>query len=502
MKKPSRRNKHNLSHFRNSSCRMGQLVPIGAIEVLRGDTFKHNTNMFMRMSPQVNPVMHPVHTHIHHYYVPMRLLWDKWEDFITGGEDFSDASVVPTINFSSSPVEAGDLANHLGLPVGYSGTANAFLFRAYNLIYNEIYRDQQLQDEAVVSSDSGADSTTETDLLNANWGKDPFTTARPDDQLGSAVSLPLGDQAPVTGIGFSGSPGMAGAGTVRETDGDVAYGSNERVTAQTSVSFKNNGLTGTSARPEIYADLSAASGADLNDLRLAIATQQWQELINQSGNRYQDYLGRYGISNFDARLQLPEYLAGGKQTVQFSEVLQTAEGDDPVGSLKGHAIAALRSNNYMKFFKEDGFVITLMHTKPIPMYMEAVHKMWTRRTKEQFYQKEYEVLGMQEVLNQEVQHDHSEPDGLFGYAPRFEDYRRIPNTIHGDFATTLKDWHMARFFDGNDVALNPSFITCNPTDRIFADQTEDAHHLYLTVQHKLSARRIVSKYHKPSGLTL
>ena len=173
-----KRYKHNLSHFRNTSCNMGKIVPIAACEVVRGDTFKHNSNLFLRLSPLLNPVMHPVHVYVQHIFVPYRLLWDKWEDFITGGEDFDDASVVPTIDFSGSPVAAGDLANHLGLPVGFAGTANAFTFRALALYYNEFLRDDQLQDEVGFSTDSGADTTTNTSLLNCNWNKDPFVTAR------------------------------------------------------------------------------------------------------------------------------------------------------------------------------------------------------------------------------------------------------------------------------------------------------------------------------------
>ena len=179
-----KRYKHNLSHFRNTSGKMGQMIPIGVVETLRGDTFKHNTNMFMRLSPLVNPVMHPVHAQIHHIHVPYRLLWDKWQDFITGGEDFDDASVMPTITFDGAgdnpdPVTAGSLANHIGLPVGFDGTVPALVFRAIALIYNEIYRDDQLQDEVGFTDASGADTTTNTDLLNSNWSKDPFVAARP-----------------------------------------------------------------------------------------------------------------------------------------------------------------------------------------------------------------------------------------------------------------------------------------------------------------------------------
>lgn len=491
-----RRYKHNLSHFRNSSANMGQLTPIGAVEVLRGDSFKHNTSLFMRLSPMLNPIMHPVHASVHHVYVPLRLIWEDWENFITGGEDFTDASVVPTIDTTGSPVQAGDLLNHLGVPVGYAGKVNAFAARAYALIYNEIYRDDQLQDKVGFSVEGGADTTTNTQLLNSNWSKDPFVSARPDDELGADVTLPLTGDARVTGIYGQNPAANLGSPNIRETDANTTqtldkgwYGSGVFLGEDAS----NPGY------PNVRADLSGVSAININELRMAIATQQWQERINRSGNKYQDFLRRYGIKYSDSRLDLPEFLAGGKQTVQFSEVIQTAEGTDPVGSLKGHGIAALRSNNYMKFFEEDGIVISLLQVKPIPMYMQALPRMFSRRTKEEFYQKEYEILGMQEITNKEVYHAHSSPDGTFGYQPRFDDYRRVPNTVHGEFATVNKDWHMAREF-GGDVALNSSFVTCNPTKRIFADQTSD--HLYLTVQHKLAARRLVRKHAGQSGLSL
>lgn len=479
-----RRHKHNLSHFRNTTCNMGSLVPIGCIEVLHGDTFKHNTNMFMRLSPLVKPVMHPVHTHIHHIFVPYRILFEDWEDFITGGEDFNDASVMPIIDFSTSPVTAGSLANHLGLPVGYNDKACALPFRAYALIYNKIYRDDQLQDEVQIAFDGGEDSTTETDLLNVNWSKDPFVNARPDDQLGTEVSLPLGDSAPIR----HGSGQGRGNIDVNTYDDDALY-------------FHGD----TDKSHPFYADLTSGTAATINELRLAIATQRWQEIINRSGNSYGDYLKRQGIKYSDGRLNEPEYLAGGKQTVQFSEVIQTGvdSTDGGVGDLKGHGIAAMRSNSYVRFFEEHGIVLSLLHVKPIPMYMQSLHKMWFRSTKEDFFQKEFEILGMQEILNKEVKFDHSSPDATFGYTERFNDYRRIPNTVHGQFAdfnnTEMMSYHMARHLQG-DVALNSAFCTCNPTNRNFADTSYDQ--LQLTVQHRLAARRLVSKYHKPGGLTL
>jgi hypothetical protein len=488
-----KRYKHKLSHFRNTTMNMGQLVPIGCVDVVHGDTFKHNTSMFMRVAPLANPIMHPVHAQIHHYYVPYRVLWEDWESFITGGEDLDDESVVPKIDTTGDPVEAGDLLNHLGVPVGYEGKIDAFYARAYALIWNEFYRDDQLQDKISVSLAGGADTTTATALKNVNWQKDYFTSARPDDQLGEDVTIPLAGDAPIKGIGTANTVTSGGADDIYETGGVMTNYTDTKTSASHALKYALDA----NGYPNITADLAGVSGVTLDQLRLAIATQRHQEMINRTGNEYTDYLRRYGISYSDSRLQRPEYLGGGKQTVQFSEVLQNAPNADGngVGDLFGHGIAALRSNNYMKYFEEPGVIISLMHVRPISMYMQGLHKMFSRTTKEDFYQKEYEILPMQEIKNKEIKHDHTSPDGTFGYQARFDQYRSIPNSVHGEFTTVLKDWHMARELSG-DPALNDSLITCNPTDRIYQSSANDQ--LYLTIQHKLIARRFVKPRSMPT----
>lgn len=478
------RSLHNLSHFRNTTGHMGQLIPIAAMEVLHGDTFKANSSMFMRLSPLAAPIMHPVHCHIHHYFVPYRIIWEDFTNFITGGEDFDDASVVPTIDFAGSPVTKGSLANHLGLPVGFAGKAEAFKFRAYNMIYNEIYRDDQLQNEVAFSIEGGPDTATETNILNVNWNKDYFVGARPDEQLGTEVTLPLTGNAPVKFPSASPQPNNSAIQLAKGTQFQAYSNSN----------------SGTPADSQMYADMAAVNAASINDIRLAIATQQWQEIINATGNKFDDYLRRYGIHYSDARLQRPEYLGGGRQTIQFSEVLQTAEGEDAgVGSMKGHGIAALRSNEYIKFFEEPGVILSFAVVKPVRMYMQGVHRTWTRKTKEEFYQREYEILGWQEIKNREIYHNHTTPDGTFGYSPRFDEYRSIPNSVHGDFTDFYKDWTLVDEF-GASPALNSTFVTCTPSKRIFQDQTNPG--LIMNIQNKVAARRFVPKFQKPSGLTI
>lgn len=487
-----KRTLHNLGHFKNITSDMGELVPILCEEALAGDTWKHSTSTFMRLLPTLFPLMHPCHVSVHHWFVPYRLLWEDYEDFITGGEDGMDASVMPTIDFSGSPVTAGDLADYLGLPIGFDSTASALPFRAYAMIYNENYRNDQLQAELVISKESGADSTTSTDLKNVNWQKDKFTGARADEQLGTSVTLPLGTSAPVATDGSNGTSNFASLYNTNTSD----Y-SRLAVTSGTEIAYYTTG--GVSGN-KMYADLSNAVAPSINDLRQAFLLQRFLELRNWTGSDHEEMLKNdFGVTPRDMRIGNPEYLGGGKETIQFSEVLDTGSSNANVGDLKGHGIAAMKSNSYMKFFPEHGIVLTLMSVKPIPMYHQGVRKFWTYDSKEDFYNPILEGLGVQEIQNKEVYFNHTTPSGTFAYEPRYDQYRSIPNTIAGDFHNSNLNYaHMARDFT-SDPAFNSSFVTCNPPiNRVFAQSIKD--NLLSMNQHKIAARRIVKRYARPANL--
>jgi hypothetical protein len=468
-----RRYLHNLSHYRNLTCDQGELVPISTVEVLPGDTFQHHTSLLIRTNPLLAPVMHPVSVTIHHWFVPFRIIWSDWEDFITGGEDGLDATGFPFISSGASST-VGSLADYLGVSPGTTQNVCALPFRAYNLIYNEWYRDQQLQTAQTIDLTSGADTTTNTSLLNVNWEKDYFTTARPDEQLGAAVSLPLGTEAPVERKGGGGPT----------TYNDVSTDAN----GQAYFDIISNQSTDN----QLIADLSNATAATIDELREAFALQKFAEWRNLYGGRYAEYIKALGVKCSDARLQRPEYLGGGKSTIQFSEVLATSDTvNNEIGELKGHGIAAVRSNKYRKPFEEHGMVISLLNVKPRTMYADTLHKMYRRTTREDYWHKELESLGQQEVQNHEVYAAHAAPTGTFGYQDRYDEYRRHPSTVHGEFRTTLDHWHMARKFS-SDPALNSTFVTSNPTDRIYATTT-GTDQLYIMAQHRIAARRLVSK---------
>lgn len=486
-----KRAKHSLSNYKLLSCDLGELVPIGLTEVLAGDSIQQSTNALIRAAPLLSPVMHPVSVSIAHWFVPHRLIWDDWEAFITGGPDGMDASVFPTIAMPASTGAAvGSLADYLGVVPGVADLqVSALPFRAYALIFNEWYRDQDLVTSLVLDTTSGADTTTNTALQNAAWEKDYFTTARPWEQKGPSITVPLGTTAPVSGIGVTaGAVADAAANYISTvgTENDPIFTDD---TDQFVIAAQQAGAVNASTnKPQIFADLSSASAVTVNVLREALALQRYEEARARYGSRYTEYLRYLGVRSSDARLQRPEYLGGGKETIQFSEVLQTGEGTDPVGTLRGHGISSMRSNRYRRFFEEHGYVVTLLTARPKAIYASGLARHWNRRTKEDFWQKELEHIGQQPVLNKEVYAAHATPDGTFGYQDRYDEYRRVFSQIAGEFRTTLDYWHFARQF-GSTPALNADFVKCVPTEEPFAVPSEDV--LQIMAKHSIQARRLV-----------
>lgn len=483
-----KRNKFSLSHTHLFSCDAGELIPCGMIEVLPGDSIQMSTSFLVRAAALLSPVMHPVSVRVHHWFVPYRLIWADFEKFITGGPDGMDATAYPTMSVVNPAV--GTLYDYLGIPNGiYTATFSALPFRAYNMIWNEWYRDQDLETAIGVSTGNGVDSTTLATLQNCSWEKDYFTSARPWAQKGPAVSLPIGTTAPVVT-------------TSQDVFMKLSTGGGDRsLNISAANAFVSGGAApgGTTAaqfgsQTGLQANLAGATAVTIGTFREALALQRYEEARSRYGSRYPEYLAYLGVRSSDGRLQRPEYLGGGKQTIQFSEVLQTGvttSGNTAgVGNLRGHGIAAMRSNRFRRFIEEHGVIMSLMSVRPKTMYMNGMARMWNRRAKDDFWQKEFEHIGQQEIQNKEVYAPHASPDATFGYQDRYDEYRRQESRVSGEFRSTLNFWHMARDF-GSSPALNATFVKCVPTERTFAVPAEDV--FYIHANHSIQARRLVAK---------
>lgn len=470
-----KRSKHNLSFTHLTSFNTGLLVPVGLVEVLPGDSIQMSSAILLRASPLVAPVMHPVDVRLHHWFVPNRLVWVDWEAFITGGPDGEDASVFPTVSLTTGLGAIGGLADYFGIPPLVTGTldVSALPFRAYNQIWNEYYRDQDLQSEATERRTAGPDALTDLDLQRICWEKDYFTIARPWEQKGPSVTIPLVDRDVM----------------FKEEGATPGFRTLQRSTATAVTATVRVNEAGTALAP-IVAEVQGGGAITIRALREGLAIQRFEEARARYGSRYHEYLAHLGVRSSDARLARPEYLGGGRQRIQFSEVLSTSDaGSAVVGTMAGHGIAAMRSNGFRRFFEEHGYIMSLISVRPKSIYMDGLNRTWNRRTKTDFWQRELEHIGQQEVLNKEIYARHATPDGVFGYNDRYSSYRSTPSIVSGEFRDTLDFWHMARSF-ASAPALNGTFVSCVPTDRVFADTVADE--LQCQIRHSIQARRLVS----------
>lgn len=483
---------HNKSHYHLLTARMGQLVPIGGFEVLAGDTVQIQNTGLIRVSPPATPVMHPVTVRFYNFYIPNRILDPtdgsfEWEKFITGGEDGSYTTPPPSTPGESIAVTKGSVAELFGITPG-NRKYNTFLMKGYAKIWNEYFRDQQLQAELDVDTYYG-DLTPQL----VNWERDYFTSCRPNELLGPEVTLSLGDRAPVKTDTTD-----AGDIAVQLGTGEFRYMDNGGVSIPNAI--RNIGDASLNTERALYADLTDASAININELREAFALQRYQEARNMYGARFTEYLRYLGISSSDARLQRPELVSSGKSTINFSEVLNTAADTDgatlaPLGEMGGHGIAGVKSRRARYFCEEQGHVISLMAVRPKTVYTTTQHKMFNRLTKEDYWQKELQAIGMEEVLNRELDADHTAPDSVFGFNNRYESFKKIPSRVSGDFRDTLNSWHLAR--DATELGIDPdldsNFISCNPTDRIYADTDPANDKLWCTIKNRVAVRSMLRK---------
>lgn len=486
----------NFGHTHLTSMKMGYIVPVMMQECLPGDTWQGDTKVFLRMAPLLAPVMHRLNITMSTFYVPARLIWDDFQPFMTGGPNGTDDSVPPTVSIAPS---VGSLADHFGLPLTERNiNVSALPFRAYALIWNDRYRDQDLQDELEISLESGPDTTTPTELLRASWGKDYFTTARPSPQKGPNLTIPIGESAPVVSSGQQ-INFMTGSNQVSHPLASGTGDLTNYILAGGTLSALDPLYLGSPSGMQV--DLTGVTGVSINQLREFIAMQVASERRSLFGSRYEDLLHYWNLPTQDSRLQLPEIISNHNSLVQFSEVLQTSQsltGTEPgVGAMAGHGVGASRSGRWRYFCYEHGYIMTFLIVRPQAVYTQGIERMWSRQTRFDYWQPEYQHIGQRPVLSKEVYADGTDEDNeIFGYQNQYDEYRRAKNYVSGEFKTTLDYWHMARQFE-NRPSLNGEFITSDPTDRIFQLSESLGDQLYVMVNNDIIVKRLVDRQGNP-----
>ncbi|MBA7542299.1 hypothetical protein ES705_34620 [subsurface metagenome] len=455
----------NLSYEKKFNCDMGQLIPTMCDEVVPGDVFQIGNEIVIRLQPLVAPVLHEINAYVHYFFVPNRILFDGWEDFITGGIDGEDSTMLPTwvVNGAENDNGLYSLWDYFGLPIGVVPTGRFpldFPKRAYNLIFNEYYRDETLIPEVNIE-------TSECVLIRC-WEKDYFGSALPWQQRGIAPALPISGMIP---LDFSDSVGGTG--------GDVAS-LRVNVDNTKSLLYTNAGTHNTrvdEALSKGVGDISGATTFNVADLRLAFQIQKWMERNARSGARYKESLmAHFGEAPRDERLQRPEYIGGSKSSVIISEVLQTSQTEatgTPQGTLAGHGITADRKFIAKYRAKEHGWIIGIMSIMPRAAYQQGIDKQWLRETKYDYYFPEFANLSEQAIERVEIYASAVENENktIFGYQGRYDEMRVKRSMVCGDMRDLFSYWHLGRIFE-SAPELNESFLRCVPDKRIFAVQDE------------------------------
>lgn len=474
--KPNR-NPFDKSHIVNMSGRMGWLMPCMATDVVPNTTVKIAHDPFVRFAPMVAPVMHRYDVSIHTFFVPNRILWPNWEKYISQEETIAAPRITMDEGMDG---EAKRLADYLGIPPVGAGQQPqdvlAFPFAAYQMIYNEWYRDENLVPEVdfeLIDGDNTGNIGELAALRRRAYEKDYFTSAFTEAQKGAAVDLPIGQ--------------IGGNAPLRYNDPSPPL--NSALTGNVSLINLPNNVDLTLPNQEVFAETDGLdiTGTPVTLVRRALMLQELLELNARAGTRYAELIyGHFGIRTSDKRLQRPEYICGTKTPVVISEVLNTsATATEPQGNMAGHGVAVTTGKMKEKFIEEHGWVISVMSILPKPAYQQGIARKFSRFDPYDYFWPKLQHIGEQEILNKEIFAYQGANDNLvWGYQSRYSEYKYEMNRVAGDFRGNLSFWQGGRIF-ANAPGLTQEFIECEPEDqdRIFAVQTDDDR-MYMTVVNK------------------
>lgn len=484
------------SHGYKTTFDSGYLVPFYVDEVLPGDSFKLTATLFARLATPIVPFMDNLYLETFFFFVPNRLIWDNWQKFNGEQKNPNDSTdfLIPTV--SGTNVQNQTLWDYFGLPTNVSKAlkVNALPFRAYNLIFNEWFRDENLQESLKVPTGDGPDDLSNYNLVRRGKRHDYFTSCLPWPQKGPGVEISIGGKAEISAVSTPTFKPVLVSGTrgqvIRQQNTlgyanatPDSFGFNDVDFASSSYSVRGDSgqmhhLDWLS--PGLQADLSTATPISINDLRQAFQIQKLYERDARGGTRYTEILrSHFGVISPDARLQRPEYLGGSSARISINPVQQTSATSDttPQGNLAAFGVVSDSFHGFSKSFVEHGYVFGFVNVRADLTYQQGLNRMWSRQGRFDFYWPVLAHLGEQAVLNKEIYaQGTADDDNVFGYQERYAEYRYYPGQITGKFRSTdpqpLDSWHLAQKFDSLPT-LSSQFIQDNPpVERVIAVQNE------------------------------